>query len=210
MEILTKGRKVLFVYYMEKYNYKHETASRFVEDFPFSSIFIPKDANYLFSDLFEAFHTKFNQLIETLYDPVSPLIFDDIKPFSLTYIDCDMYNQEGAIDNQFNYISNIGDCSSSNVIGHTNSNIGDCSSSNVIGHTNSNRGGQSSSSVGDNTELERIYLKEFGHQKIQELINRLRSNQKEFYVRMKAEGNNSLACLLHDIGFIFKDGVVKE
>jgi hypothetical protein len=100
MEILTKGRGVIIDYIKNN----GDTDERFVEDFPFTRILMPMESGQLI--LFKALYSKFKEIISPLGDPRSPSTFNNIKPFSLTYIGCDIYEQEGAIYNQEDAIYN--------------------------------------------------------------------------------------------------------
>jgi hypothetical protein len=212
MEILTKGRGVIIDYIKNN----GDTDERFVEDFPFTRILMPMESGQLI--LFKALYSKFNKIISSLGDPRSPSTFNNIKPFSLTYIGCDIYEQEGAIHNQEDAISNQEGAIYNQEDAISNqegaiynqegaiynqedaiSNRGGDISSNVVDHSTSN--------IRDDTELGQTGLNRSKPEKIKDLIIRLRASQKDFYERNRAKGNNTWYCTLSEIGIEGKNGI---
>jgi hypothetical protein len=204
MEILTKGRGVIIDYIKNN----GDTDERFVEDFPFTSILTPMDGGQLI--LFKALYSKFKEIISSLGDPSSPSTFNNIRPFSLTYIGCDIYEQEGAIYNQEDAISNQEGAIYDQEDAISNqegaiydqedaiSNRGGDISSNVVDHSTSN--------IRDDTELGQTGLRPYP-QKIKDLIIGLRTSQRDFYESNRAKGYNSWHCTLGEIGFKTRNGI---
>jgi hypothetical protein len=219
MEILTKGRGVIIDYIKNN----GDTDERFVEDFPFTRILMPMESGQLI--LFKALYSKFKEIISPLGDPRSPSTFNNIKPFSLTYIGCDIYEQEGAIYNQEDAIYNQEDAIYNQEDAISNqesaiynqedaisnqedaiynqedaiSNRGGDISSNVVDHSTSN--------IRDDTELGQTGLNGFKPEKIKDLIFRLRTSQKDLYERNRAKGVNSWHCTLSEIGIKAINGI---